>query len=81
MSYFQYVGNIERAMLGTAGFIHELGVHVSCWRHDGDNALPLFIEKESSITYLGTWKQEVVYGTQSIHWQVINLLKKDTKHK
>lgn len=29
VGYLQYICDIERAMLGTAGFIHELSVHVT----------------------------------------------------
>lgn len=60
-------------MLGTARFIHELSVHVTRRGHDGNDTLPLFIEKESSVTDFGTWQQEVVHGTEGIHGQVINL--------
>lgn len=76
MGYLQYICDIERAMLCTAGFIHELCVHVTCWGHDGNDALPLFIEKESGIADLGTWEQEVVHWAEGIHRQVINLFNK-----
>lgn len=30
VGYLQYICNIKRAMLSTARFIHDLGVHVTC---------------------------------------------------
>ena len=71
--YLQNICDVERPVLGTAWFVHDLCVQITCWRHDDDNVLPLFIEKECSITDLGTWKQEVVHWTQGIHWQVVYL--------
>jgi len=79
VGYLQYICDIERAMLSTAWFIHDLSVHVTCRGHDYNDVFPLLIEKECSIPDLGTWEQEVVHGAQGIHWQVIDLWPKETK--
>lgn len=81
MGYLQNICDIEGAMLGTARFIHNLGVHVTRWRHDHNNVLPLFIEKERGITDLGTWQQEVVHGTQGVHRQIIDLFGRAAEEK
>lgn len=50
--YFQYISDIEGALLGTAGFLHELCVHVPSRGHDDNDVLAFFIEKERNISYL-----------------------------
>lgn len=75
MSNFKYIGDIERAVLGTAGFLHELCVDVAGGGHDDNNVLALLIEQEGDVPNLGAGQQEIKGWAQGIHREVVNLLK------
>lgn len=48
----QHVGDVEGAMLSTAGLVHHLRVHIAGRRHDDDDVLALLIEQEGGVTDL-----------------------------
>lgn len=47
------VGDVERAVLGTAGFLHELRVDVASRRHDDHDIFALLVEQEGDVPDLG----------------------------
>lgn len=52
MIYFQDISDVEGPLLGTAGLLHELCVHVPSRGHDDNDILAFLIEKEGNISYL-----------------------------
>ena len=74
----QHVGDVEGAVLGTAGLLHHLGVHVARRRHDGNDVLALLVEEEGGVTDLGAGQQEVVHGTEGVRRQVVDLNRGET---
>lgn len=50
--YFQHISDIEGPLLGTAGLLHELCVHVPSRGHDDNDVLAFLVEKEGDIPYL-----------------------------
>ena len=73
MIYFQHISDIEGALLGTAGLLHELCVHVPSRGHDDNDVLAFLIEKEGNISYLRAWQKKVEGWTQGVNRQVVNL--------
>lgn len=52
MIYFKNISDVEGPLLGTAGLLHELCVHVPSRGHDDNDVLAFLIEKEGNISYL-----------------------------
>ena len=50
--YFQNISDVEGPLLGTAGLLHELCVHVPSRGHDANDVLAFLIEKEGNISYI-----------------------------
>ena len=72
MADLQHVGDVERAVLGTAGLLHHLGVDVARGRHQHHE--PTLVPKqEGGITDLAARQQEVILRAEGIHSKVVDL--------
>lgn len=63
----QNVGDVKGAVLGAAGLVHDLSVHVASWGHNHDDVFTFLVEQESGVSDLWAWQKEVVHGAQGVH--------------